>query len=148
MTVFDSDITGVLHPAPTSSQAGVVLSSIAEASLPDTLAGNDIVRLNTLPAGHRPLDFMLEAEALDGGSGITVSIGILNADGTDLVASTNFITNDTVAQSGGLKRADVLDGLGLAESDSDRELAMKVTTGPGSGAAGTVRAKFFYTENA
>ena len=148
MPVFKSDISGFLYPPATSSQAGVVLSNIAEASLPDTLAGGDLVKLNKLPAKHRPLDFQLEADSLDGGSAITISVGVLNAAEDDLVASTNFITDDTVAQAGGLKRADVLDGLGLAESDEDRVIAAKITTVAGTPAAGTLRGKLLYAENA
>jgi hypothetical protein len=148
MPVFNSDISGFLYPPATSSQAGVVLASIAEASLPDSLAGNDLVKLNKLPAGHRPLDFQLEAESLDDGSGITISVGVLNADGDDLVASTNFITDDTVAQAGGVKRADVLAGLGLAESTEDRVIAAKITTAAGTAAAGALRGKLLYAENA
>ena len=147
MTVFNSDITGVLHPAATASQAGVVLSNIAEANLPTTLAATDIVKLNKLPAGHRPVDFQVETEILDSGAGIAISFGVLNAAGDDLVANTNFLTDDTTAQTGGVARADVIDGLGLAESDSDRIIAAKVTTVAGTAVAGALRSKLLYCEN-
>ena len=148
MTVHNSDITGVLFPPATSSQAGVVLSNIAEASLPDSLSQGDLVKLNKLPAGHRPLDFILESESLDDGTAITISVGVLNAAEDDLVASTSFLTDSTVAQAGGVARADVLAGLGLSESDEDRVIAAKITTAAGTAAAGALRGKLLYAENA
>lgn len=149
MSTYKSDICEYpsLRPATTSSQAGVLLVSVGAAALDTSLAGNDIVQLCKLPQGHEPVDFQLESEALDDASAITISVGVLNADGDDLVASTNFITDDTVAQAGGVKRADVMKGLGLDKSDSDRIIAAKITTVAGTPAAGTIRGKLTYCEN-
>jgi hypothetical protein len=148
MATYKSDICEYpsLRPAATSSQAGVLLASVGAASLDTNLAANDIIQLCKLPAGHEPVDFQLEADALDDGSGITLSVGILNADGDDLVASTNFLADDTVAQAGGVARADVIDGLGLAPG-ADRIVAAKVTTVAATPAAGTLRGKLTYCEN-
>jgi hypothetical protein len=148
MATYKSDICEYpsLRPAATSSQAGVLLASVGAASLDTNLASGDIVQLCKLPEGHEPVDFQLESSALDDGAGITLSVGVLNADGDDLVANTNFLTDDTTAQTGGVARADVIDGLGLA-AGGDRIIAAKVTTVAATPAAGTLRGKLVYCEN-
>lgn len=148
MATYYSDIceNPSLRPAATSSQAGVLLASVGAASLDDSLASGDIVQLCKLPEGHEPVDFQLEAGALDGGSGLTLSVGVLNADGTDLVADTNFLTDSNVGQGGGVARADVANGLGLSPG-GDEIIAAKVTTVAGTPQSGMLRGKLTYCEN-
>lgn len=133
----------VLQPPITGGQAGVVVCNEGEVSLPNTLAANDIVQLAILPAGHKPVDAILEADDLDtnGNPTITVSIGVINSGGTDLVADTNFLTDSTVAQAGGVARAAVLKGLQLAATGSDRIVGAKITTVAATKAAGKLRLK-------
>ncbi len=131
MATYESDIMGALHPATTASQAGIQMVSKGEAVLDGDQANGDLIKLCKLPANHVPHDFLLETDALEDGAGFTVSVGVLNEAGDDLVASTNFITDDTTVQNGGVKRADVRDGLGLTESDSERIIAAKITSSAG-----------------
>lgn len=149
MTIY-SDAMGVLNPAVTASQAGLQVASVGETNTISggNLSNGELIHLNKLPARHRPLDFMLEAESLDAGSGLTLTVGVVNADGTDLVAGTEFLVDSTVGQGGGLARANNLNGLGLAESNDERIIAAKVTTIAGSGADGAVRGKLLYAANA
>lgn len=133
----------VLQPPITGGQAGVVVCNEGEVSLPNTLAANDIVQLAILPAGHKPVDAILEADDLDTNANptITVSIGVINSGGTDLVADTNFLTDSTVAQAGGVARAAVLKGLQLAATGSVRIVGAKITTVAATKAAGKLRLK-------
>lgn len=131
------------QPAITGGQAGVVVCNDGACAVPDTLAADDIVQLAYLPAGHKPIDVIFETTDLDthGTPAIEVSIGVVNADADDLVATTNFITTSTVAQTGGVARADVLNGLQLGATTADRIIGVKVTTVAATEAAGTMRLK-------
>lgn len=149
MTVHDSDIMGVLNPPTTASQAGLQIASVGETPTLTgaDLASGDLLKLCKLPGRHLPLDFILEAESLDSGAGVTISVGVLNADETDLVAGTEFIVDSTVAQGGGIARAAQLAGMGLSESNDERIIAAKITTAPGTPVDGAVRGKLFYCAN-
>jgi len=149
MATFKSDILNVtdLHAPVTASQAGVVVASVGSASVTMDLAINDIVQLCQLPKGHIPVDLQLETSDLDSATSITISVGVLNSDEDDLVASTNFITADDVAQAGGVIRANVVAGLGLTTSTDDRIIAAKIVAAAGTPVAGTIQCKLFYTEN-
>lgn len=147
MTTYRSDIIGTLHPPTTASQAGLLITSKGVASLNASHAASDLVQLCKLPAGHVPIDFQLEVEALDGGSAIKLDVGVLNSGGSDLVSSTNLISSDTTAQSGGTVRADQLNGLGLTESDSDRIIAAKITSAASTATSGFMRGKLTYCDN-
>ncbi len=149
MTVHDSNIMGVLNPPTTASQAGLQVASIGETKTltASNLASGDLLKLCKLPARHQPLDFILEAENLDDGTVNTITVGVLNADETDLVSGTEFIVDSAVAQGGGIARADVLDGMGLSESNDERIIAAKITTAPGTPVDGAVRGKLLYCAN-
>lgn len=129
------------RPPVTGGQAGVVVCNEGEYSLPDSLAQGDIIKLTHLPAGHKPVDSILEADDLDDATALVLSVGIVNDDGDDLVASTNLIDSSTVGQAGGVARADTVAGLQLAASTSDRVIGAKVVTAAGTPAAGKLRLK-------
>ena len=149
MALYKSNVAEYpsLRPAVTASQAGIVFVSVGAAAVDTDLAAEDLIVLCKLPAFHQPVDFILEATELDDATSIVLSVGILNADEDDLVADIKFIHESTVAQAGGVKRADVLSGLGLAPSNADRWIAAYVDTVAGTEKAGTVRGKLFYCEN-
>ncbi len=155
MTVYESDIMGILNPPVTASQAGVQLVSKGEAVLDGSQSSSDLVKLCKLPAFHEPHDFILETEAIETGSGVTASVGVLNSDETDLVKNassamvTNFISDTSVVQGGGVKRADNLDGLGLTPANYDRVIAAKFTSAVASSAnsSAAMRGKLTYYQN-
>lgn len=74
-------------PTPVAAGCEVVVCR-AEFVLSADLAVNDIIQMMDLPAGHVPVDIILDNDALGAG---TVSVGILNAGKTDI---------DTVASGG------------------------------------------------
>lgn len=144
MTTFKS---ASVQKTPISvSQAGQTVCATGEYEAPDSLAVNDIIALCHLPAGHEPVDFMLQADDLDtnGTPTIVLSVGVLNAGMTDLVASTNFLASSTVAQAGGVARADQIAGLQLGASNTDRVIGVKVTTAAATKAAGTLKGCLTY----
>lgn len=130
----------------TSSAAGEILASIGEYEVPNTLAAADIIALCHLPADHVPVDFMLQSDDLDtnGTPTITLTVAVLNADKTDVVASTDFITASTVAQAGGVARAANVLGLQLAASNADRVVGVKVANVAATKAAGTIKGVLLY----
>jgi hypothetical protein len=89
---------------------------------------NQLGELVILPAGHVPVDLIVIAEDGSTGADIVFDVGILNAAGDDLESGQNLITGTTVAQAGGVARAAEAAGLQLAVSDSDRIIALKITT--------------------
>jgi hypothetical protein len=134
----------VLKTPITCAQAGQVVAATGVYEVPATLAANDIVALCHLPAEHEPVDFILQADDLDEATAITLTVGVLNAAMDDLVANTDFITASTVAQAGGVARADVVLGLQLAASNADRVIGVKVVTGATTEAAGTLKGVLIY----
>ncbi len=136
----------VLQPSIACYEAGEIVAAVGEYEVPATLAQNDLVWLCHLPAGNAPVDFMLQADDLDnGGTAITITVGVLNAAGDGLVASTDFITASTVGQAGGVVRAANVFGLQLAASDTDRIIAAKIVTAATTPQAGTIKGVLFYT---
>ena len=136
----------ILKTPITIEQAGQMVASVGTVEAPDTLAANDIVALCHLPAEHEVVDFMLQADDLDTGEtpAITVSVGVLNADMTDLVASTNLLTTSTVAQAGGVARAAVVAGLQLSASSANRVVGAKIVAAADTAATGTLKGVLFY----
>lgn len=113
------------------SQAGVVVCDEGVVNLlkAELETDNQLGELVILPAGHVPVDFTLFAEDGSTGADIVFDVGILNADGDGLVASTNFLTDSDIAQAGGMARAAVsAAGLQLAATSADRVIALKITT--------------------
>lgn len=139
MAIFKSNKITYKQPALTPMSAGQVVAERQSVAVPSTLALNDIVAFCELPAGCVPVDGYLVSTDLDTGTPtITLTVGVLDAAGTDLVASTDFLTASTVAQAGGVARFDKAAGLGLAASASDRIIAVKVAAAAATGAAGTL----------
>jgi len=136
------------RPASIPHSAGEVHVSSGQYSAPDSLAADDLIGLAVLPAGCIPVDFMLAADDLDTHETptITLTVGILNGDEDDLVANSDFITASTIAQGGGVARADVLEFLDdiAVDDDDDRIIAVKVANVAATKAAGKVYGNLLY----
>jgi hypothetical protein len=118
------------NPIVAPNQAGIVYVSKGRYTVSAAFVINDIVKLNVLPAGCVPLDFLLGCTDLDGATTMTVSVGLWDGT-TGLTASTNFITESDVAQAGGIARATVLDFLTtIQKATTDRYIALKVVAAP------------------
>ncbi len=142
MALFKSDKYENKQPAISRTQKGAIVVEEATVALTDALAADDVAVLCPIPAGHKIVDAILVADDLDsnGTPTIAVSVGVYNDDddSPDLEANKDLITASTVAQGGGVARADQADGLGLAVADSKQWAALKVDTGAATAVAGNV----------
>lgn len=109
-----------------------VVAHRAKFNVTTALALNDIIIMTFLPAGHVPVDVIVDADDL--GSTGDVSVGILNADKTDIDTTASggaaWITaGDVNAAAGGL-RADAAGLRALSrvapDQNSDRAVGIKI----------------------
>lgn len=144
MTLYESDNVKDYRPAPTSSQAGVILTTRGEYEITASLEANDLIALAKLPPEHVLVDAILDADDIDGGAGLTLTVGYLNALKTDLEASTELMVGETTGQAGGMARMDVKWGIQLAPSSSERIFAAKVVVKPAVAKGGTIGLTLMY----
>lgn len=125
-----SHAKGVI-PVPVAVACEVV-SHRAKFNVAAALALGDIIHMTFLPAGHVPVDVIVDSDDL--GSTGDVSVGILNADKTDLDTTASggaaWITaGDVNAAAGGL-RADAAGLRALSrvvpDEGSDRAVGIKI----------------------
>lgn len=137
------------RPSAAPHSACEVMVSAGKYSALDTLAAADLIGLAILPAGCMPVDFLLGTDDLEDSSAtpaITLTVGILNDDEDDIVASSNFITADDVAQAGGIARANLitfLDSIAV-DNDDDRIIVAKVVAAATTPKAGDVYGNLLY----
>lgn len=146
MAAINSDLIPGSRPPVTCAEAGCVVAVKGKASVPNTLAANDIIKLAKLPAGYLVEDVLLRSTDLDTNSSpaITISVGILNDDGDDLVSGSEFIVESTAGQAGGLARMDKKSAACDTVYAADKIIAAKVVTAGATKAAGTVSATVSY----
>lgn len=124
----------------TASQAGVVIACRREFSLTEALEDNDVIYFGDLPAGHVPVDVIVDADELDTGvDAIVLEAGLLNAGKTavDTTASggASWIGGSTLGQAAGIARATGVAITRVAvDNVNDRAYGVQVTTAPGTGA--------------
>lgn len=134
-------MTQYVAPAAGDSQPAKTVTGVAQASinhgvitLATALASADTVALMKLPAGHIPVDFILDSDDLDTGGSpeIVLKAGLLDedSDGDEFIASTN------IGQAGGVARLSEAKGRRIAPSDKDRLVGITVSTAPATGATG------------
>jgi hypothetical protein len=138
------------RPPITPAEAGQICAVRGQATLPNTLAANDIVELVPLPPGCVPVDVIVDADDLDtnGTPTITLTAAVINAAGDDIVANTEFFTASTVAQAGGVARMDKKTAPRIASSTSKRNVGLKVVAAAATKAAGVVGMTLFYRSRA
>lgn len=103
------------------------------------LATGDIIVLGPVEAGVKPLDVALITDDLDTGGTLTLAVGILNADGTDIdaAATSTWIAANAVGQAGGIARAATANAYLSGRATVARQLGIKVVAGAaGSTGAG------------
>ena len=137
------------RPPASPHSAGEVYVSAGQYEVSALLAADDLIGLAILPAGCMPVDFMLATDDLEDSSAtpaITLTVGILNDDEDDIVANSNFMTAETVAQAGGVARADLISFLDSidVDNDDDRIIAAKVVAAATTPAVGTVYGNLLY----
>lgn len=121
----------------------------------DVMTLDDVVQLAVLPANCVPVDCKIFVGALDSGATLTVTVGILDADGTGIVPNSLVVAADSdVGQAGGTLEADNvdlifdhatwLDEASCPEITAEKILAILVTASATGGVAGTILTKLKY----
>lgn len=137
--------TGVI-PTPVAVACEVVACR-ASYTLTADLSVGDIIQMMDLPAGHVPVDILLDADAMGAG---TVSVGLANAGKTDLDTTASggaaWLTGGAVTSATGL-RADAggIKALSrvVADPAANRAVAVKIVTDT-TATSGTIGLTLFY----
>lgn len=122
------------QPAPSADQNGVIAVR-AEYSLTAALALNDTIDFAKVPAGHIPVDVILDSDDVDtGGSpAVVFQVGLRAADGTTDDPDA-FIKNSNVGQAGGVASTNVVTAFRITPHTADRNVYLTVSTAPATGA--------------
>jgi len=133
MAIYKSK--AALGQAPVQSlNSALVAGLLYEYVTGAALAAGDIIQMGTLEAGVKPVDALLITDDLDtnGTPTITLTVGILNAAGTDIdaAATSTWIAASTAAQTGGHSRATSASPYLSSVSAESRQLGIKVVAGP------------------
>lgn len=137
MALIETKTSQGVRPVPTPNDGLTVgIPYPVEFSATQVLAANDIIDLGPFPPDVTPFDVTLISEDLDsnGTPTITLSVGFLNDDKTDL-DGTAMIVASTVAQAGGLVRATTQTAYLTGDEPTYRRLGIKVVAGPATSSA-------------
>lgn len=103
MALKKTDNANGVIPTPVAVGCEVVVCR-ASFTLTADLAANDLIQMMDLPAGHVPVDIILDNDAMGAG---TISVGILNAGKTDLDTTASggaaWLTAGAVTAANGLR---------------------------------------------
>lgn len=142
MALLKTDYANGVKRMPEAQGAEVVAVRM-EYSLAAALILDDVIEMGFLPAGHVPVDCIIDSDDLDtnGSPAIDIEVGILNAakDDIDATASGGAAwtgTDDSVAQAAvGLSRAT---GRAITrvvpDATDEQSVGIHVTTAPATGA--------------
>jgi hypothetical protein len=147
MALFQSKQVAAKNPVPTSLDGVAAVAITAEFVVPAGLAANDIIEMFALPAGHVPIDLIVNLPDMDtnGTPTITLDAGLITGRAGDPVLGSRtcgneFFAASTTGQAGGLARA-AKSLAGIAADSATRGWGLKVATGAATLATGgTIRA--------
>jgi len=132
-SVLTAQTISNLNPIVAPNQLGIGYVTKGRYTVSAALVINDIIKLCVLPDGCVPLDFVLGSTDLDTGTALVMSVGLFDGT-TGLVTDTELISLSDVGQAGGIARMNSINGLtNITKATSDRYIAAKVTTAPGTG---------------
>lgn len=119
MAVYKSNQVNYKTPCLTADEKGDLVTDKNTVTVDTSLALGDLLLFGKLPNGHEPVDGMIVSDQIDsnGTPLLTLTVGILNDAGTDLVATTNFLTTSATigrTATGSITRFDQAAGLSLA----------------------------------
>lgn len=134
MAVYKSKTAQGQVPVP-SLMFGLIAGILYEFATPSVaLAAGDIIALGPISPGVKPVDVQLITDDLDtnGTPTITLTVGVLNAAGTDIdaAATSTWIAASNVGQTGGIARASTANVYLSGASATERQLGVKVVAGP------------------
>jgi len=144
----DQLLNAHLRPAVAPHSAREIYTVQFAATLPDTLAINNLVGLAQLPPLCVPVDCKLYLTDIDGATALVWAAGILDTAKTALVTGSKLIDASTVGRTAGFQVPNVHNGIflpatWLAEAlcpakDAAKTFTMFIATAAGTPAAGTV----------
>lgn len=147
-TVYTGTQAGYVNPAPSPHSAGEVYIAEGKYDASANIVVDDIIKLTKLPARCIVSDCRLELDDLDTGAAMVVELALMEEGATDVLASSQMILASTLGQTGGVARMDKLTtairAVLEAASDSQRFVALKVTTAPGTTQAGRIKASVLF----
>lgn len=121
-----------LYPMPTADGADVIAVRM-EYSIAAVLALNDVIYMGDLPAGHVPVDFMLDSDDVSAGADVVMAVGIIN--GTDNGLSTAaadggaaWLSGSTIGQAGGMARPTTNVLSRVTSSETSRRVGVHIST--------------------
>jgi hypothetical protein len=118
---------------------GEVISAQGTYELTAALVINDVIQMVKIPKNAVVDDVILGSYDLDTGGSPSLVLAV--GDGT---TADRFITGSTIAQGGGIGRANQVDGMGYAYTAEDT-IDVKVITAPATGAtSGTINLTVLY----
>lgn len=130
-------------PAATSGTAGTVVTERYEFDAPATLALNNVIEIGCLPARTRVTDMVLIVDDLDGGTAISLDVGLMEGeygvqDFAGRACGDEFFSADTTARTGGVVRMTRAAGFRVAAANQDRGIGVKVRAAATTPAAGKI----------
>lgn len=145
MALFQSKQVAANRAVPTSRDGVGAIAITAEFVVPAGLAANDIIEMFALPAGHVPIDLIVNLPDMDSGTGITLDAGLISGRFGDPVLGSRacgneFFAASTAGQAGGLARA-AKSLAGIVPDSAARGWGLKVAAAAtGLTTGGTIRA--------
>ncbi len=132
MSEYKSDAAEDRRPSVTVTGAGQLTINQGKYTTTAALASADTVAMCKLPAGHVPVDLIVDTDDLDtnGTPTLTMKAGIIG--GEDMIASS------TLGQAAGMARMDSIAGRRIAPTDADRLVGLTVTANAATGVVGGV----------
>lgn len=130
------------NPPISASQAGALKSVQGEVTLDVALAAGDVLAMALVPAGHVPVDAIVDNDVLDSDGTPTIVVDVGDVDG----AGNELMADSTLGQAASLSRMDAPGGSRLAPlAETNRRIGLTVTTGPATAATpATVTVTVFY----
>lgn len=146
MALQKTDCAKGVIPTPVSTGCELVVHR-AEFKLTADLSAGDLIQMMDLPAGHGPVDIIVDNDALAAG---TISVGILNAGKTDLDTTASggsaWLTGGAVTSANGLRA----DAAGLramsrcpVNQSANQAIGIKIVTDT-TAVSGTIGLTLFY----
>jgi hypothetical protein len=120
-------------PSIMPSHAGDVVALVSTVTLTaalDPMLTNDMYVACVLPANMQLLDAAIICDDIDTATALTLTLGGLHKDFTDITSGSDIITASTIGRTGGVARADVAAGLLVAPVTTDTWIGVKVAAAP------------------
>jgi len=131
--------TKIEKSAPARAGLGEAIMVTGEFTFTAAPAINDIVRMFVLPKGAVIGEMVLTSDDLDTGGTPTIMLQV-----GDSTTADRFFAASNIAQAGGMARMDKRGDIGKPLT-ANTEVRVKVSTGPATGATGTIRLVAIYS---